>query len=107
MWGLAVSPRSAEKGLHLQTLRLRNSTQGLPHHLLNSPLLCSARWAVVATFPALSGSCHSFWLQDSLPVSQGPGLAPELAEGTLATGSHRDATCTSQLLPSCQVSGLV
>lgn len=85
MWGLAG--RTTPHILLRRVSTYRNSTRGLPH-LLNSPLLHSACWAAVATFPALSGSCHLFRVQDCLPISQGPGLAPEPAEGTVATGSH-------------------
>lgn len=86
MWGLA--DRTTPHVLLRRVSTFRNSIWGLPHLLLNSPLLRSACWAAVATFPALSGSCHSFRVQDCLSISQGPGLAPEPAEGTLATGSH-------------------
>lgn len=85
----------------------RNSTPG-PASPAEFSLLHSACWAAVATFPALSVSCH-FVPGTGLPAHL-PRARPGPRTGRGDSGHWqplRHATCKSQLLPSCLASGPV
>ena len=112
------TPEPAEKSLHHlhfwghlpshQMPRHGDGTWGLPHLPLNS-LPCSAQparqwWLCSKPFMAAVTLVPGEGLPAHLPRAS-PGLAPELAEGTVvtpATSSHQDVPpACPRLLPSC------